>query len=100
MNATTALRRWTRPATLKLMGLAMLVAVAAVWERPARSAEEAVRIPAPTQDEKAGDAHTATAVFAGGCFWGVQGVFQHVRGVTRVTSGYAGGAASTAQYKR
>ncbi|RWA51744.1 methionine sulfoxide reductase A [Cupriavidus sp. UYMSc13B] len=100
MKATAALRRWTRPATLKLMGLAMLVAVAATWERPALSAEEAVRIPASTQDEKPGDAHTATAVFAGGCFWGVQGVFQHVRGVTRVTSGYAGGAASTAQYEK
>jgi peptide-methionine (S)-S-oxide reductase len=38
-------------------------------------------------------------VFAGGCFWGVQGVFQHVRGVTRATSGYAGGSATTAQYE-
>jgi peptide-methionine (S)-S-oxide reductase len=38
-------------------------------------------------------------VFAGGCFWGVQGVFQHVRGVTRVTSGYSGGSASNAQYE-
>jgi peptide-methionine (S)-S-oxide reductase len=40
-----------------------------------------------------------TAVLAGGCFWGVDAVFKHVRGVTRVTSGYAGGARSTAVYE-
>ena len=39
-----------------------------------------------------------TAVFAGGCFWGVQGVFSHVKGVTRAISGYAGGAEGTAHY--
>jgi peptide-methionine (S)-S-oxide reductase len=39
------------------------------------------------------------AVFAGGCFWGVQLVFQHVKGVTHVTSGYSGGAALTAHYE-
>jgi peptide-methionine (S)-S-oxide reductase len=41
----------------------------------------------------------ATALFAGGCFWGVQGVFQHVEGVTQAVSGYAGGEASTATYE-
>ena len=40
-----------------------------------------------------------TAVFSGGCFWGVDGVFKHVKGVTNVISGYAGGAANTAQYE-
>lgn len=40
-----------------------------------------------------------TAVFAGGCFWGVDGVFKHVKGVSRVVSGYSGGNASTAQYE-
>jgi peptide-methionine (S)-S-oxide reductase len=44
-------------------------------------------------------AQSQTAVFAGGCFWGVDAVFKHVRGVTRVVSGYSGGAASTAQYE-
>jgi len=43
-------------------------------------------------------ASTQTAVLAGGCFWGVEGVFEHVMGVTRVVSGYAGGAADTATY--
>src|SRR5277367_44736 len=42
---------------------------------------------------------SATAVFAGGCFWGVDGVFKHVKGVTKVVSGYAGGAADTAHYE-
>src|SRR6202051_4211284 len=41
----------------------------------------------------------ATAVFAGGCFWGVQGVFQHVKGVTSATSGYAGGPSIAAEYE-
>jgi peptide-methionine (S)-S-oxide reductase len=62
-------------------------------------AEEAVIIPPPTLDEKT-QAHSETAVFAGGCFWGVQGVFQHVKGVKNAVSGYAGGSADTAQYER
>jgi peptide-methionine (S)-S-oxide reductase len=44
--------------------------------------------------------HTQRAVFAGGCFWGVDAVFKHVRGVVRVVSGYAGGAAGNAGYER
>lgn len=62
-------------------------------------AEEAVIIAPPTLDEIT-QAHSETAVFAGGCFWGVQGVFQHVKGVKNAVSGYAGGAADTAQYER
>jgi peptide-methionine (S)-S-oxide reductase len=62
------------------------------------SAETTVRIPAPAIDVPATDG-TATAVLAGGCFWGVQGVFQHVKGVTRAVSGYAGGDRSTARYE-
>lgn len=56
-------------------------------------------IPAPTQDETLGQ-HTGheTAVFAGGCFWGTQSVFQRVKGVVATEAGYAGGAASTATY--
>ena len=57
------------------------------------------RFPPPVQDEKVGATHSETAVFAGGCFWGVQGVFEHVRGVKQVASGYSGGAARTAQYE-
>jgi peptide-methionine (S)-S-oxide reductase len=61
--------------------------------------EDAVLIPPPTLDEVT-QAHSETAVFAGGCFWGVQGVFQHVKGVKKAVSGYAGGAANTAEYER
>ncbi len=63
-----------------------------------QAAEDAVVIPAPAIDE-AGKSGTETAVFAGGCFWGVQGVFQHVKGVKSAISGYAGGEAATAQYE-
>jgi peptide-methionine (S)-S-oxide reductase len=56
-------------------------------------------LPPPAVDEAASSATSETAIFAGGCFWGVQGTFQHVRGVTMALSGYDGGAASTAQYE-
>jgi len=62
-------------------------------------AEEGVLLPPPALDETT-QARSETAVFAGGCFWGVQGVFQHVKGVKNAVSGYAGGAANTAQYER
>ena len=62
-------------------------------------AEKAVILPPPALDETT-QARSETAVFAGGCFWGVQGVFQHVKGVKNAVSGYAGGAANTAQYER
>ena len=59
-----------------------------------------VVVPAPTVDEpKAAPGATETAVLAGGCFWGVQGVFQHVKGVTMAESGYAGGQQATADYE-
>jgi peptide-methionine (S)-S-oxide reductase len=53
----------------------------------------------PVLDEPAGQTPTEVAVLAGGCFWGVQGVFQHVEGVTSAVSGYAGGEKSTASYE-
>ncbi|WZB64478.1 peptide-methionine (S)-S-oxide reductase MsrA [Achromobacter xylosoxidans] len=63
----------------------------------AASTEAAVLIPPPAQDAPAGAAQEK-AVLAGGCFWGVQAVFQHVKGVSSTVSGYAGGQASTANY--
>jgi peptide-methionine (S)-S-oxide reductase len=57
-------------------------------------------VPAPAVDEvKATAPGKQTAVVAGGCFWGIQAVFQHVRGVISATSGYAGGSAKTADYE-
>jgi len=58
------------------------------------------QIPAPAVDTPAAAAkHTETAVLAGGCFWGMQGMFEHVKGVTKVVAGYSGGDASTAHYE-
>ncbi len=66
----------------------------------AQAQEDAVKIPAPAFDEKPSDASaTAVAVIAGGCFWGIQGVYQHVEGVLKAVSGYAGGAKETAKYE-
>ena len=86
--------------TAKASAFVALVAGAIVWHPFAHSGEPPVRIPAPTVDEHDVSAHTETAVLAGGCFWGVQGVFEHVKGVTQVASGYTGGGADTAQYER
>jgi peptide-methionine (S)-S-oxide reductase len=90
----------TNSMTFKAVSVAVLFAGAFALQRVAHSSEEAVKIPPPAHDESATAVHTETAVFAGGCFWGVQGVFQHVRGVKEALSGYAGGAAGTAQYDR
>jgi peptide-methionine (S)-S-oxide reductase len=65
----------------------------------ARAAEVAVVIPSPLLDNPKVSGSLQTAVLAGGCFWGVQGVYQHVRGVHRVRSGYAGGTKATAEYE-
>ena len=85
-----------------LLGAALLapLAAAALWTLPAVSGEEAVQTPAPLVDEAAHKGATSeTAVLAGGCFWGVQGVFQHVKGVTQAVSGYAGGSKGSADYE-
>jgi peptide-methionine (S)-S-oxide reductase len=80
--------------SLCALGALALTALAA---RPLFAAEDAVVIPAPTVDVQATDG-TQTAVVAGGCFWGVQGVFQHTAGVVNAVSGYAGGSKATADY--
>jgi len=79
--------------------LAVLLAVAVAAPRPAMAAEPAVVIPAPTVDDPRAAGPLQTAVLAGGCFWGVQGVYEHVRGVRQVLSGYAGGDRATAEYE-
>lgn len=62
------------------------------------AAGDAREIPAPLAEIKGETSQTAVAVIAGGCFWGVQGVFQHVGGVTNAVSGYAGGDEKGANY--
>lgn len=66
---------------------------------PAFAFEAGRAIPAPAADVTAREAPTAVAILAGGCFWGVQGVFQHTEGVINAVSGYAGGDKATADYK-
>jgi len=100
VNAATSRWRAILAAGLAVLGLA---AVAFLVIRgpamPAASGTTASAIPAPTLDEPAtGRPKAETAVLAGGCFWGVQGVFQHVKGVSSAQSGYAGGVAATANY--
>jgi peptide-methionine (S)-S-oxide reductase len=73
------------------------LAIAAFAIAPSRAAEDAVIIPAPASDVKAADG-MQTAVLAGGCFWGVQGVYQHTAGIINAVSGYAGGTKATANY--
>ena len=63
------------------------------------AAEGAHVLPTPTIDLPPGQSTSAVVVLAGGCFWGVQGVFQHVKGVTNAVSGYAGGDKKTAEYE-
>lgn len=82
--------------------LPVLAFAAFIGQTPALSfgaSDDAVAIAPPALDLPADSSNLQTAVFAGGCFWGVQGVFQHVQGVTNAVSGYDGGAASTAQYE-
>src|ERR1700681_4746618 len=63
-------------------------------------ASPAAALPAPVLDApRAATAGQQTAVISGGCFWGIQAVFQHVKGVISATSGYSGGAAKTAEYE-
>lgn len=79
---------------------AALLLVAFTAFAPRTNAEQARVIPAPAIDEPAGAKGPQVAVLAGGCFWGVQGVFQHVNGVTNAVSGYAGGEQQTAKYQQ
>ncbi len=64
----------------------------------ASAAEPAPKVPKPALDEEFGASSPATAVLAGGCFWGVQAVYQRTKGVLNAVSGYAGGEKSNAKY--
>jgi peptide-methionine (S)-S-oxide reductase len=82
-----------------LVAAALLLAGYGLHGSAASSTESARSVPPPALDEPVGQASSEVAVFAGGCFWGVQGVFQHVAGVTNAVSGYTGGEAKTAHYE-
>jgi peptide-methionine (S)-S-oxide reductase len=83
----------------KILAIVGAIALAAgAWLASASAAERAAKIAAPAFDP-AVTAQQQTAVFAGGCFWGVQAVFQHTKGVLNAESGYAGGQKETAKYE-
>jgi peptide-methionine (S)-S-oxide reductase len=85
----------------KMVPAAALAAVVVVWFCARAGGTAAVPLPAPTVDAaRAAAPGRQTVVLAGGCFWGVEAVFRHVKGVVEATSGYAGGTAETAQYEQ
>lgn len=80
----------------------VLIALGALFVATACNAKAspAAAIPAPEYDApRASASSQQTAVLSGGCFWGIQAVFQHVKGVISATSGYSGGSAKTADYE-
>ena len=100
--------RWRSLARRSSGALLILAALGAVWLTVGRAAEPATVIPAPAVDapkeaskdaSKPGASGLQTVVLAGGCFWGVQAVFQHVKGVSQAVYGYAGGTKETASYE-
>jgi len=85
---------------LSFAGLGAAALALAAFATTRSSAESAHATPAPAVDEPlAKSSGKETIVLAGGCFWGVQGVFQHVKGVASAVSGYSGGDKSAAQYE-
>ncbi len=85
--------------TWRRFAFALLVLPSLASAAPILAQEAPVEVPPPSRDlTETGE--SAKAVFAGGCFWGVQGVFQRVKGVTSAVSGYSGGSAETATYEQ
>ena len=87
--------------TIRRLGpAAALAAVTLFWFYARAGGSAAVALPAPAVDApRAAAPGRETVVLAGGCFWGVEAVFRHVKGVIEATSGYAGGSAATARYE-
>jgi peptide-methionine (S)-S-oxide reductase len=91
---------WRRlSGSIAVLGIVVLCGVAMLRAAGAEGAGPAHALPPPAMDEPAGAAHQEVAVLSGGCFWGIQGVFQHVRGVRQVVAGYAGGTREDASYE-
>ena len=84
----------------RVVAVAALAAVALFWFYGRARGSSAVALPAPVVGAaRAAEPGRETVVVAGGCFWGVEAVFRHVKGVTSATSGYSGGSAATAHYE-
>ena len=85
------------PLTRTALAAAAILIAGWAWVGSSAAGESAVTLPAPALDTHVQSAQE-TAVFAGGCFWGVQAVFQHTKGVLNAVSGYAGGDKASANY--
>ncbi len=79
--------------------LSLSLALTAACQQPALAGESAVSAPAAAR-QSAETPGLKTAIFAGGCYWGIEGVFSHIIGVTSAVTGFHGGATSTAEYER
>ncbi|HEY9826596.1 MAG TPA: peptide-methionine (S)-S-oxide reductase MsrA [Stenomitos sp.] len=91
-------KRWLR---IGLISVSALILIAAFNSISRKTSTAAVTIPNPTIDTSPAETQgVQTAVLAGGCFWGMESVFEHVKGVTDVISGFSGGDADTAHYER
>jgi peptide-methionine (S)-S-oxide reductase len=77
----------------------LLAALGVAWQLTSCAAEAPVTVPPAAVDNPKQQGPLQTAVLSGGCFWGVQGVYEHVKGVKKVVSGYAGGDRTTARYE-
>jgi peptide-methionine (S)-S-oxide reductase len=93
------MNRIFRSSSPSVLMMAVLVLAGLAIRNYSAAAEGARVLPMPAVDLPPGQATSAVIVLAGGCFWGVQGVFQHVKGVTSAVSGYAGGEKKTADYE-
>ncbi|MHC6215704.1 peptide-methionine (S)-S-oxide reductase MsrA [Stenotrophomonas acidaminiphila] len=98
---TMSMEKWVAGGIAALVA-GLLVLAGSGLGRPVHAAPASVDVPVPTgaADLRQPGVHRAQVVFAGGCFWGVQGVFQHVKGVDGAVSGYIGGSAADARYPR
>src|SRR5580698_8077956 len=91
---------WKRTTSMRFAAVIGAAIVGVVlWHSPLFGAEAPVIIAPPLIDNPKSAGPAQTAILAGGCFWGVQGVFEHVRGVKNVIAGYAGGERATAHYE-
>ena len=100
MSRMISIAHRLRAASSSGIGMAAIIGAIALAIVPIRSAtqEQAHVIPPPSIDAAASQSTSEVAVLAGGCFWGVQGVYQHTTGITAAVSGYAGGQKNTANY--
>ncbi len=91
--------KFSRSLVISVLALSLTAAVALASSLNSGSTRSSNPVPDPVFDPQA-TAGTQKAVFAGGCFWGMEGVFEHLKGVSEVKTGYAGGDAATATYEQ